>query len=410
MNGKKKSTPPQRRGETVRIPHEVASRIRDGHPWIFEDALRGRKLSFDVGAVIDIVDPDGKFVARALFDSTQSPILRVVSRLPGEGMSERELRWRIHRSEERRRQMMDFSPTACYRVMSGDSEGIPAVTIDRYGSYLVVCFYSEVTHAFEQALFNALSQELAPQGIYLQRRFLPAVPGRPRPGAELVWGEPAPTDFVVTEGKVRYVVDVTGPAGTGIYPDMRLGRRAVARLAGGRRVLNCFSYSGAFSVVAALHGASEVVSVDAATKAHGWARRNFAENGLDRENRAFEFISGDTFAVLAQMAERRRVFDLIILDPPTFSSSKGRPFTALKDYADLVAAALSVTAQGGLILAASNAAKMPAADLDRALGRGANIASRNLIVQQQIGQPPDFPTSPSFPEGSYLKIFVASAD
>jgi len=273
----------------------------------------------------------------------------------------------------------------------------------------VVCSYSAVVESYSEALIAALAEALAPlDGIYLQRRFVPAVPGRPRPAAELVWGAAAPPEVIVAEGRTRFVVDVSAPGGTGIYPDMRLGREAVARHAAGRRVLNCFSYTGAFSVVAALHGATSVVSVDAASRAHGRARRNFAENRIP-ESSDHEFITGDTFAALARLQEHGRRFDLVILDPPTFSSGKGRPFTALRDYADLVAAAMPVLADGGLLVAASNAAKLPAADLDRALGRGASLAGRELVITAQLGLPPDFPVSPAFPEGSYLKIFVARA-
>ena len=152
-----------------------------------------------------------------------------------------------------------------------------------------------------------------------------------------------------------------------------------------------------------------MVSVDAAARAHGRARRNFAENGLDAGEARYEFVTGDTFAALARFAERKRFFDLIILDPPTFSAAKGGPtFTALKDYAELVAAAAQVTAPAGLLIAASNAAKLPAAELERAIGRGASLARREALILEQIGQPLDYPVLPSFPEGAYLKLFLAS--
>jgi 23S rRNA (cytosine1962-C5)-methyltransferase len=387
----------------------VARRVRDGHPWIFAEALRGRQLAGPAGQVLDVTDPDGEFVARAVVDPEGSPALRVVARHPGAALDRAALLARVSACARVRLSLLVPDAISCYRVVSGDSEGIPAVTVDRYGAFLVVSSYSAVVETYSEALIAALAEALAPlDGIYLQRRFVPAVPGRPRPAAELVWGAAAPPEVIVAEGRTRFVVDVSAPGGTGIYPDMRLGREAVARHAAGRRVLNCFSYTGAFSVVAALHGATSVVSVDAASRAHGRARRNFAENRIP-ESSDHEFITGDTFAALARLQEHGRRFDLVILDPPTFSSGKGRPFTALRDYADLVAAAMPVLADGGLLVAASNAAKLPAADLDRALGRGASLAGRELVITAQLGLPPDFPVSPAFPEGSYLKIFVARA-
>jgi 23S rRNA (cytosine1962-C5)-methyltransferase len=393
----------------VRVPADVARRVRDGHPFIFAEALRGRVLSLPSGHAVEVVDPDGKFVAVALHDAEGNPPLRVISRRPGAGFGEVEVMARVQACVALRRQLLDMGPQACCRVISGDSEGLPAMNVDRFGDYLVVALTSAVAETFLPAVLAGLARALQPAGIYLQRRFQAAVPGRPRPGAELVAGAAAPTDVIVAEGRARFVVDVSSPGGTGVYPDMRNGRRVVAEHSGGRRVLNCFSYTGAFSTVAALGGAASVVSVDAAARAHGRARRNFAENGLDAGDARYEFITGDTFATLARFAERRRQFDLCILDPPTFSAAKGGPtFTALKDYAELVAAAAQVAAPGALLLAASNAAKLPAADLERAVGRGASLAGREAVILEQLGQPLDYPVLPSFPEGAYLKIFLAS--
>jgi 23S rRNA (cytosine1962-C5)-methyltransferase len=389
------------------VPAEVARRVRDGHPWIFADALRGRQVPGPAGQVVDVTDPDGGFVARAVLDPDGSPVLRVLSRVEGARLDRDYLTRRVASCLRLRQRLLSLGPLSCCRLVNGDSEGIPTVTVDRYASHLVVCTYSAVAEAFQQELVATLAEQLTPQGIYLQRRHVAAVPGRPRPGAELVWGSAAPPEVIVAEGRTRFVVDVSAPSGTGIYPDMRLGREAVAQLAGGRRVINCFSYTGAFSVVAALHGAREVVSVDAAARAHGRARRNLAENRIDEQRGGCEFITGDTFAALARLAERKRRFDLVVLDPPTFSSAKGKPFTALKDYGELVAAALTVTEEGGLLCVASNAAKLPAADLDRALGRGASLAGRELVTIAQLGLPPDFPVSPAFPEGQYLKVILA---
>jgi 23S rRNA (cytosine1962-C5)-methyltransferase len=393
----------------VRIPAEVARRVRDGHPWVFADALQGRSLPA-AGRQVEIVDPEGRFVARAVVDGADNLALRVFARTPGLVLDRGLLERQLERCIERRRQRLDLSPISCFRLVNGDSEGIPGITVDSFGRYLVVCCY---TPAVEQLVLGELIDLLASlghhHGIYLQRRYRPPSPDKPRPGAELVWGDPAPSEVVVEEDGVRYIVDVTAPASPGLYPDMRLGRRAVARLAGGRRVLNCFSYTGAFSVIAALHGARSVVSVDASSRAHGRARRNFKENNLDPDQRAYEFVAADTFATLARMAERGRRFDLVILDPPTFSGGRGRTFTALRGYAEVVQAALGVLEEGGILCAASNAAKLSAADLDRSIGRGGNLASRELVVTERLGQPPDYPISTGFPEGSYLKFLVVRA-
>src|SRR5262249_38071191 len=149
---------------------------------------------------------------------------------------------------------------------------------------------------------------------------------------------------------------------------LREGRRAVADRASGRRVLNLFSYTGAFSVWAARAGAREGGSVDLAPQAHARARRHLQLNRLTEEGPAF--IAGDAFKVLAKMSERKRLFDLIVLDPPSFSQAKGRVFSLAKDYRELVQASLEVAAPGALLACVSNTMKVSAEELDRAIGEG----------------------------------------
>jgi 23S rRNA (cytosine1962-C5)-methyltransferase len=223
-----------------------------------------------------------------------------------------------------------------------------------------------------------------------------------------VRGAAAPVELEVREGELSFYADVTAPLATGVFPDLRLGRAAVARWAKDRRVLNLFSYTGALSVYAAHGGASEVVAVDVAARAHARARRNFALNGFDAEKP--EHIVGDAFKVLAKMAERKRRFDMVVLDPPAFASgARGRPFSATKDYAELVTAALSVVEPGGVLAASSSTRKMAHGDFDQALAEGGARARRMLRIVERCSLPPDFPVAPGFPEGNYLKFAISIA-
>ncbi len=388
---------------------DVARRVRDGHPWIFSEALQGRTLSAPSGQSLDVVDAKGEFVGRAVVDPGGKPLLRVFSLDQRATMDAAHIRRTVRRCLRLRRRMLHPEPTACYRLVNGDSEGIPAVSVDRYAEHLVVTLFSPVTLTYLDPLLDTLVELTGPASVYLQRRYTAPDPGQPRPGAELARGEHAPQEVVVTEGKPRFVVDVTAPSGTGLFPDMRLGRRAVAGLAAGRRVLNCFSYTGAFSTVAALYGAAAVTSVDTSSRSHGRARRNLGENGLDPGDRAYTFITGDAMATMARLGQRKERFDLVILDPPTFAAGKGRPFAATKDYAELVAAALEVLSDGGQMCVACNATRLTAQDLERAIARGASYAHREVLVTARLGQPPDYPARPGFPEGRYLKFFVVQA-
>ena len=385
---------------------DVARRVRDGHPWIFAEALQGRTMSQDQGQTMDVVDAKGEFVARAVVDPGGKPLLRVYSQRPGQALDAAHIRATMARCVRLRQQLLHPGPDACYRLLNGDSEGIPAVAVDRYGPYLVVCLNSPVANPYLDALLDTLMEFQRPDGIYIQRRFSAPDPAQPRPGAKLVRGTHASTEVVVTEGTVRLAVDVTAPSGTGLFPDMRLGRLEVARLAAGKRVLNCFSYTGAFSVVAALAGAAQVTSVDSSSRSHGRARHNFELNRLNAGDPAFSFITGDALATMARMQQRKQRFDLVILDPPTFAAGKGRPFAATRDYAELVSSTLKVVAPDGVICVACNANRLPAADLERAIARGSSWAGRETLVTASLSQPPDYPARPGFPEGRYLKFYV----
>jgi 23S rRNA (cytosine1962-C5)-methyltransferase len=211
---------------------------------------------------------------------------------------------------------------------------------------------------------------------------------------------------VVGEGTLRFGVDVTAPLSTGLFPDLREGRRAVERRARDRRVLNLFAYTGAISAYALRGGARAVMSVDLAAKAHARARRNLSLSAIDPES--VEYVVGDVFKVLGDLRARHREFDLVVLDPPSFAQSKAGVFTTLKDYGALTAEAVRVLAPGGVLVAVANTVKLSVEEHDKALGDGASRAGADLRIIERCGLPPDFPVAPGFAEGNYLKCAIAA--
>ena len=202
--------------------------------------------------------------------------------------------------------------SAASRLINAESDGLPGIVVERYGDYLVVQLYTGAVANLRDALYDALDGRARAQGdlraapLSLARR-RGAAPGR-RPSS--CAATPAPVELEVDEDDLKFVVDVTAPLSTGLFADLREGRRAVRQWATGRRVLNLFSYTGAISVYAQAGGATEVCAVDVAAKAHARARRNFAASGFDPEKP--EHIVGDAFKVLARFVERGRKFDLVV--------------------------------------------------------------------------------------------------
>jgi 23S rRNA (cytosine1962-C5)-methyltransferase len=344
-----------------------------------------------------------------VWDGESAISVRVVTRDPREEIGPALVRSRVAAAIQMRRRYTDFDNEQAVRLINGESDGLPALFVDRYADHLVCQVYASAAIGFLPALYDALEAELSPRAIYEQRRTRSlAGDAPPRAAAELVRGHVAPVEVEVREGELRFAVDVTSPLSTGLFADLRLGRRAIGRWARDRRVLNLFSYTGAISVYALHGGAREVVAVDVAAKAHARARRNFALSGLDPEKP--EYIVGDVFKVLARMAERSRRFDLVVIDPPAFASGSrgGRPWSAVKDYGELVAAALEVLEPGGLLAAASSTHKMSSSEFDLSLADGAVRAGTNLRIVERVSLPPDFPVAPGFPEGNYLKFSIAA--
>jgi 23S rRNA (cytosine1962-C5)-methyltransferase len=384
----------------------VAARLRAGHPYLFREALGGRPLSAPAGEVVEILDDVGGFVARGLYDPDGVVAVRVLTRDADEAIDAQAIERRVRAAQKLRQALLPQEGMTAYRVLHGEGDLLPGVTVDRYGDHLVVHLFSPALEGIVPALYDALEAAWRPTSIYEQRRYKPQSGEGVRGPATLQRGTVAPVEVEVEEHGVRFAVDVTAPLGTGLFPDLREGRRAVAERAAGRRVLNLFSYTGAFSVWAAKGGAREVVSVDLAAKAHARARRNLALNGLPEAGH--ELVVGDAFKVMAKMAERKRAFDLVILDPPSFAQAKGRVFSVQKDDRELVEAALELTAPGALLVCVSNTMKVSFEELDRAIGDAAGRVRRIVRVVERRGLPVDFPVVAGYADGHYLKAIVCA--
>jgi len=397
------------RRNTIRLPNEVARRIRVGHPWVYREALGPRPLTADPGTTIDLVDDEGELVGRGLYDNDSTIAVRVFTRRADRPIDAELIGERVRAAIALRKKHLDTTDLDVYRVINAENDGLPGIVVERYADYLVVQLFSAAIAGLRDALYDALVAELAPRAIYEQRRYRSLGGEAPhQAGAELVRGSPAPVELLVSENGLKFWVDVTAPLSTGLFCDLREGRKAVRQWAAGRRVLNLFSYTGAISVYAQAGGATEVVAVDVAAKAHARARKNFAASGFEPERP--ELLVGDAFKVLARFAERSRKFDMVVIDPPAFASAAargGKPWSALRDYAELITACLEVTEPGGLLVAASSTHKIGAADYELALAEGAAGARTQLQILDRRGLPVDFPAVPGFPEASYLKFVIA---
>lgn len=395
------------RSGAVRVTAAAARRVRAGHPWVFRDSIRRAPAGLEPGAVVPIVDEDGGAVAAGLWESDGAIAARVFARDPEARLDLAEVKARVERAAMRRRRDPGL-PSEALRILHGDGEGLPGIAVDRYGDYLVVHRYARSLEGHMEAIVAALVEVWSPRGVYVQDRTRPVQPQDRREGARLVAGRAAPPEVEVVEDELRFLVDVSAPVSPGLFLDLREGRRWFERLAVGRRVLNLFSFTGAFGVRAVRAGADEIVQIDASARAHARARKNLVANGFDAE--AGEAVVGDVFKHLERFASRGRRFDLVVVDPPPFSRVGRRTFSALEAWPILVEAAAAVTEEGGRLLAVKNAAGLSSDAFLEAIGQGAAAAGRRALCVGERGLPPDFPVPAVFAEGHYLDVRLVDLD
>jgi 23S rRNA (cytosine1962-C5)-methyltransferase len=252
---------------------------------------------------------------------------------------------------------------------------------------------------------QVLQELLSPIGIYektrpQKTRELEAVSDTKICGL-LLAGTPASQPLTVRENGLNFLVSLERGLNTGLFLDQRKNRRDLMARVQGKRLLNLFAYTGAFSVAAVAAGARLVTSVDASPGYTEWAKANFGANRLNPKRH--EFIVGDCLDVLAEMARQEKLYDIILMDPPSFSTTAKSRFTTRGGTSELVAAALPLLADGGLLIASSNHQKVEVTDYLKELRRGALQANSELRVISLFGQPEDFPYPVTFPEGRYLK-------
>jgi len=301
------------------------------------------------------------------------------------------LRDAIARAVERRWGLAHRDDLDAYRLVHEAGDGLPGVFVDAWAEWLVVHLH-DAGLPHERAVVDALGELAAPTGIYVKRHVKQANvlvdAGDAHAPAYPVWGEPAPSPLAIREHGLPLLVRLDDGLGTGVFLDQRLNRQRVRELSGGARVLNLFAHTAAFTVAAGIGGARESLSVDASKRLLAQAREQLAHAGLDPARHRLEVA--DCFDVLDRLAEANERFDLVIVDPPTYSTTKSSRWTSGKAWRALGAQCLRVTAPGGHLLACSNDRRMSANAFRRHLHRAADGAGASFTQLKDLPMPPEY--------------------
>ncbi len=394
--------------DTARIVGAETVRMLElGHPWVVADAYTRKWPVGTSGQVVELCDGQNRFLATALLD----PQDRIVARVLDRRRMQLDHAWltnRLRNAINLRRCHADLDNSTAYRMVNAEGDSLPGLTVDRYGDYLMLQLYSAAWRPHLKLVTQVLQELLSPKGIYeksrpQKTRELEAISDSKIYG-RLLAGKGAPPRLEVRENGLAFLVSLEQGLNSGLFLDQRCNRRDLMRRVKGKLVLNLFAYTGAFSVAAAASGATQVTSVDASSGYTDWAKDNFNANGI--ATRQHEFIVGDCLAVLKTLAQGGKNYDIILMDPPSFSTTAKSRFTTRGGTSDLIAAALPLLSDHGLLIASSNHQKVDIAEYLKELRRGALQASGDLRVISLLGQPEDFPYPVTFPEGRYLKYAV----
>jgi 23S rRNA (cytosine1962-C5)-methyltransferase len=316
----------------------------------------------------------------------------------------------MRRAAEARRALSVQPGLSCYRLAHADADGLPGITADRFGDVGVLSLYRELSEQDEAAVLDAAVAAWSPRAVYLKRRprearvvantsraeVSPALPSR---------GEPVDR-CVVEENGLRFDIRPGAGLSVGLFLDMREARAWVRAHAAGRTVLNTFSYTCGFSVAARAGGAVRALNVDASRRVLDWGEDNHRLNGLPVDRR--DFVAGDVFEWLKRLGKKGEAFDLVILDPPSFATTRHSRFSAARDYPGLVAQAAAVLAPGGTLLACCNLSGLTPARHAAAVKEGLARAGRTALASERLSPGPDFPAHPDSPHG--LQVLAVGTD
>ena len=378
------------------------------HPWVFSKAINKIKGKPMLGETVDIFDSKGTWLAKGAYSPESQIRIRVWSFNETEEIDRDFFFNKLKNAQNRRDWFIEKGQLTGYRLIAGESDGLPGITIDKYDN-LIVCQLLSAGADFHRYTLVDCLKELYPECHVYERS---DVDVRKKEGLLPTTGwltEPqASTECIIEEYGIKIHVDVATGHKTGFYLDQRDSRVAAGIYAKGKSVLNCFSYTGTFALHCAANDAKEVVNVDVSQSALDLAERNLALNGLSDKN--VSFLKEDVFKLLRRYREEKRTFDMIILDPPKFVESKAQLTGACRGYKDINMLAMQLLNPNGILLTFSCSGLMEASLFQKVVADAALDAKRDVYFVERLQQAGDHPIKSNYPEGYYLKGLVCQVD
>jgi len=380
-------------------------RLRKGHLWVFSNEVDTRKTpldSFTAGDMVVVKDHEGKSLGSAYINPNTLVCARLIARKPSQKMGTHFFTDRISQALSFRDRLFPGKPF--YRLIFGESDGLPGLVIDRFGAVLSVQITTAGIEKQKEFLISSLVELLSPEAIILKndnsQRLLENLPQE----SEIIYGT-LPKTITIEENNVKFQLNAVDGQKTGWFYDHRDSRAKLATLAKDQRVLDLFCYSAAWGIPAAVAGATEVTCVDSSDSALSLAQSSAELNNVqDKMN----FVRSDVFEFLKQARENKERYDVIVLDPPALIKRKKDFKAGYEAYRRLNHLALQVLSKNGILVSASCSHHLSNANLHEILRSSARHIDRHLVFFATGSQGPDHPVHPSIPETKYLKTYFCS--
>ncbi|HTM98147.1 MAG TPA: class I SAM-dependent rRNA methyltransferase [Pedobacter sp.] len=371
------------------------------HPWVFSGALDKIKGTPVNGEVVKVVSASNEFLAYGYFNDQSRVAVRLLEWSEEVTIDEEWYAKRIQAAIASRSHLLENSDTNAYRLIFSEADFLPGLIVDKYADFLSVQILSSGIESAKEIIIRILCNTLKPKGIFDRSDATARTHEGITAENGLLWGE-APAEFIaVKENGITYHINIAEGQKSGFYCDQRDNRRILAEYTAGKSVLDCFSYSGGFSLNAFKNNAMEVFSVDSSALAIDTLKQNIKLNQFDKKNHTA--IQSDVNKQLRAFKEEGRKFDIVVLDPPKYAPSRSALDRAARAYKDLNRLGLSLLESGGLLATFSCSGAVDIETFKQIIAWAALDAGKEVQVIKQFSQPEDHPVRLSFPEGEYLK-------
>jgi len=384
------------------VKPEFITTYKEGYPLIAKESVLSWDKVTEEGMLLNLVDSKGRFILKAYHGVQNKGYGWALSQKKDEKIDSNFFSKKINSALEYRKEFFDDKTTTAFRVLNGEGDGLGGLTIDYFDGFYLLTWYSLGIYEFKSEILEALKSCVEYKGIYQKKRF--DSKGKYLDEKDdFICGEKAESPILVKENEINFAIYLDDGAMVGVFLDQRDVRRTIKeKYAKGKTVLNTFSYTGAFSVAAALGGSTKTTSVDLAKRSLKKTSEQFEINNIDVKRQ--EIIVEDVFNYFKYAVKKNLSFDVVVLDPPSFARSKKRTFSASKDYVNLLKEAIQITKKGGMIVASTNSANFSMMTFSDFISKAFKELKGKYEVKERFSLPKDFRVLDKFKEGNYLKV------